>query len=319
MFDQQAGFKALLRYEGTSGGFDPPGLFQSEIHGLGHIIVTEGRRTLGELNAGKLVAESQDVFGSGPVLRALAGSIETFSNSVRAVTAKDEYAVALDAEAGRFIAERWVTTLQRLLLRSRAQSHGGAFLINPTRSMKHLRLNHSLRYDRIGRLLTLAVGHGLVRDALHDVISDEYMDTDADDIPMGLYLAEAIAEGDANDAEDALAGAIGFVAALSRVDGLILLNPNLTVLGFGVEITAPETDLDVMSVPNGRTTRGRKISLERFGTRHRSMFRYCAAHPASVGFVLSEDGPVRAVLRHGNRILLWENIELTWRDNAASS
>ena len=81
-------------------------------------------------------------------------------------------------------------------------------------------------------------------------------------------------------------------------------------LGFGVEITAPEIEIDVVTVRAGNSTVGRKVALERFGTRHRSMFRYCAANPGSVGFVLSEDGPVRAVLRHSNKVLVWDNIRL---------
>jgi len=35
----------------------------------------------------------------------------------------------------------------------------------------------------------------------------------------------------------------------------------------------------------------------RIGTRHRSMFRYCYAHDTSVGFVISEDGDLRAIRR----------------------
>ena len=315
LFDQQAGFKALLRHKDTSGGFDPPGLFQAEIHGLGHIVVTECRRILGELNSGNLVSESQDIFRAGPVWRALADPIERFCRSVRAVAAENKCPVAEDLEADGYMALRWIKTLQRLLLRARAVGHGGAFLINPSRSLKHLRVKHSLRYDRVGRLLTLAVGYWFVKEAAVDVIGNEYMENEAETMPIDLYLDESIAEGEMEDAEEALDGAIGFVASLSCLDGLVLLRPDLTVLGFGVEITAPEMDLDVATMPSGTTGRGRKVQLERFGTRHRSMFRYSAAHPGSVGFVLSEDGPIRAVLRQRNRILLWENVRLTWSED----
>jgi hypothetical protein len=319
MFDQQAGFKGLMRYESTSGGFDPPGLFQAEINGLGHIIVTEGRRILGELNAGKLVSESQDVFGAGPVRRALAASVEQFRRLVRAIAAENEYPIGQDEEADVYMGEIWVNTLRRLLLRARAQRHGGAFLINPNRSLKHLRVKHSLKYDRVGRLLALKTGHGFVEHGALDVLHDEYMETDSETMPLALYFDERNADGESEDAEEALSGAIGFVASLSRMDGLVLMNSDFTVRGFGVEITAPEMNLEVVTVPNGRMTRGRKVHLEGFGTRHRSMFRYCAAHPGSVGFVLSEDGPVRAVLRHTNRVLLWENIQLTMAENGDSA
>jgi hypothetical protein len=309
MFDQQAGFKALVRYEQSS-GFNPPGLFQAEIQGLGHIVVTQGARILGELNAGQLVSESQDVFSSGPVRRALQGSLKRFCKSVRAVATKSGRPIATDPGADLFIAERWLQTLRRLLLRARAHGHGGAFLVNPTRSTKHLRVKHSFRYERLDKLLALAVGHGFVKEDVFELLHDDYMETESDTLPIDLYFEEVVADGEKEDAEEALSAAIGFVGSLSRVDGLVLMSADLHVTGFGVEITAPEIDVDVVSVRSGGSSQGKKIRLERFGTRHRSMFRYCAAHSGAVGFVLSEDGPVRAVLRQRNKVLLWDNVQL---------
>jgi hypothetical protein len=50
--------------------------------------------------------------------------------------------------------------------------------------------------------------------------------------------------------------------------------------------------------------------MNHFGTRHRSMMRHCAAYPDSVGFVVSQDGDVRAISRVGEQIVLWDNIRL---------
>jgi hypothetical protein len=54
----------------------------------------------------------------------------------------------------------------------------------------------------------------------------------------------------------------------------------------------------------------RRGDLEQFGTRHRAMMRYCNEHPGALGFVVSQDGDIRAVLRIGDRLVLWENIEV---------
>jgi hypothetical protein len=40
------------------------------------------------------------------------------------------------------------------------------------------------------------------------------------------------------------------------------------------------------------------------------MMRYCFAHPKSVGFVVSQDGEIRAMTRVGNRLIMWENLKV---------
>ena len=38
--------------------------------------------------------------------------------------------------------------------------------------------------------------------------------------------------------------------------------------------------------------------------------RYCFAHPGSLGFVISQDGEIRAMTRVGAQLIIWENIEV---------
>jgi len=40
------------------------------------------------------------------------------------------------------------------------------------------------------------------------------------------------------------------------------------------------------------------------------MTRYCYGHPNAVGFVISQDGEVRAITRIGRRPVIWDNIPL---------
>jgi DNA integrity scanning protein DisA with diadenylate cyclase activity len=57
------------------------------------------------------------------------------------------------------------------------------------------------------------------------------------------------------------------------------------------------TGTDLMEVP-----------VESFGTRHRSAFRFCSSLEDSIAFVLSQDGGVKAVKRHGKDVLMWPDI-----------
>lgn len=40
------------------------------------------------------------------------------------------------------------------------------------------------------------------------------------------------------------------------------------------------------------------------------MMRYCFAHPKSLGFVISQDGEIRAMARVRNRLVMWENLKV---------
>jgi len=53
-----------------------------------------------------------------------------------------------------------------------------------------------------------------------------------------------------------------------------------------------------------------RARADAYGTRHRSMFNYCAAHSGSVGFVVSQDGDIRAITKVGTKLVMWENIRL---------
>ena len=61
---------------------------------------------------------------------------------------------------------------------------------------------------------------------------------------------------------------------------------------------------------SGRSNDLVPLDYERFGTRHRSMIRYCAAVPGSIGVVVSQDGDVRIATSRSEGVLVWENVKL---------
>ena len=61
----------------------------------------------------------------------------------------------------------------------------------------------------------------------------------------------------------------------------------------------------------------RELDYERYGTRHRSMMRYCNAVSGSLGFVISQDGAVRAITSVDDRLVMWDSIKLTYKEFAS--
>lgn len=131
-------------------------------------------------------------------------------------------------------------------------------------------------------------------------------------VPVELYLDQAIFADEADDFRDEITGCVRFVSSLSCVDGLVLMTPDLSVMGFGVEIRSGKDVGVVYLSPHARALSStmRAIDPNHYGTRHRSMMRYCMAHPKSVGFVISQDGEIRAMTRVGPRLVMWENLQV---------
>jgi len=97
---------------------------------------------------------------------------------------------------------------------------------------------------------------------------------------------------------------------LSRIDGLIWMKRDLSLQGFGVEITTKKEPKNVCTAMNSAGTRTWNIDMNHYGTRHRSMMRYCATSPQSIGFVISQDGDIRAITNVGGTVLLWDDVRL---------
>lgn len=114
-----------------------------------------------------------------------------------------------------------------------------------------------------------------------------------------------------DDSYNELIGAIRFVSSLSCVDGLVLLSPHLNVLGFGTVITEKSLpDSVYLSRTSSPSSKMTKINPEHYGTRHHSMFSYCNKHHESVGFVVSQDGEIRAIKYVDGQMVMWENIKV---------
>jgi hypothetical protein len=131
-------------------------------------------------------------------------------------------------------------------------------------------------------------------------------------ISMNLYLSESLADARVEESERELDGAIWFISLLSRVDGLVLMTLDLEVKRFGVEILQDLPPRNVFrSTTATATTRSlKRAEYQHFGTRHRSMMRYCSGIPGSVGFVISQDGDVRVMTRVGEKLVFWDSIRL---------
>jgi hypothetical protein len=195
-------------------------------------------------------------------------------------------------------------------LRARGYRHGGALLVLPEGTdLSGLNVKYPMQYDRLGDALAFEMANAAMSDITQNIIF-EHLDDDAESLPMMLYLDNSIADGELEDASREIDSAVWFIALLTRVDGLVLFDHNLCVKGFGVVIDIQDEPPSVMQAVTARGGRRKELAYTSFGTRHRSMMRACWAIRGSVGFVISQDGMVRAMTASESGVVVWRDLLL---------
>jgi hypothetical protein len=310
MIDQTVHFNTMLVRETEFGGFTPPGTFQITATGIADLSVYRGFDFVARLQQDELLMRQSDVFLSGPINDRLFDGIAACFAAIGRNVVISEFAKAPDPEEWLWwVIDTWTRTLCRLLISIQRYRHGGALLI--TTSRRDLDIKYKMNYSRLPSLLTDFASESIKMDSSSEQVGS-YLDDNADEIPVDLYLEESISTADATDCERAITGSVRFISSLSCVDGLVLATPDLGIHGFGVEIRTEKEPrsifLSTTPTPHKRTLR--PIDPIHYGTRHRSMMRYCFANPKSVGFVVSQDGEIRAMTRVGSRLIMWENLKV---------
>lgn len=292
-------------------GPDSPGLLECAIVGVGALEVYKDYTLLAALRQGTIGVGFNDVLGKdGPVRRALQPAIDGLVHGVRETIGAqvfDRRGHWADSLTGY-----WTTAIARILLGVQRYGHGGAIVLTSDDANAGLSIKYPLQYARLGPALGRLSLRRIERVAAEDEIHEDFLDAHEDDLPADLYLDEAVARSDEDDTEDEITGCVGFVASLSRVDGAVVMNRSLSVRGYGavIEVEEPPASVWIAEDVRGRVRDLRRIDPRNFGTRHQSMMRFCFSRPGSVGFVVSQDGDVRAMARAGDRLIVWEDIRL---------
>jgi Probable sensor domain DACNV len=313
LIDQGNRYHDFLNFESDTRP-ERPGLFQASITGVGQLVAYIGYKKIAELRLNVLVRRALDVLKGGAIHEALRPGIDSYRRAVRRGLAEFLGESRWDQAAYSPESASWLSAIRRLLLRVQNIRHGGAFLITPEEAPRGLSIKHEMTYERLrSNLERFAIVQAKI-EIMNDHVRDEYMEKDADDIPLFLHVDLSITGYDLEEIRNELEGAIWFISLLTRVDGLVLLSPTLVVRGFGVEITTQEKPPEVFIAGDIHATEAklREVDYQLYGTRHRSMMRYCSSIPGSIGFVISQDGDVRVMTKVNKRLVVWENIRLQY-------
>lgn len=311
-FDQEIHFRNSVNMEGSD-RFDRPGLFQVELVGVGSLSVYDDSVLIATINQDAIVTSFYDVLNIGPFAKKLKQIRLPGYLIARSLVKRKGVRVPVEYLKAEFD-ELWVAALSRILLGIKRSGHGGAVLLTAGNVAVDMSIKHKIVYQKLHDIIPQHVAQKLIEDRFWRQIHGEFLDVDDEFVPTSYYLSEAVAGNNVRDCEKGELGCVNFISSLARVDGCLWLVDGLQVGGFGVELTCREDPPVIFSAQDdlGRLKKLRVVELGGFGTRHRSMIRYCWAHPGSLGFVVSQDGDVRAIMRIRSRLIIWENILLQY-------
>jgi hypothetical protein len=219
LIDQANQFYAYRTYAAEY-GFEPPGLFQMQIAGPGHVIASHNGQRVAELKLDRLILRHYDVLRTGIVHQFLRDGLD---KHVAAVT--KSLAIQLDADLRDRAEHIWIKALTRLLLAIQSHRHGGTILI--TRRLQKLRLKqkYEVNFNSLRNALIESSRLHIYLNRLRTSMNSR----DAQTVPIETAKNFGSDIVSYQDALTALDGAIWFVSLLSRVDGAVILTPQLLV------------------------------------------------------------------------------------------
>jgi hypothetical protein len=309
LVDQQNRFHKFLNRNAEIEA-EQPGVFQASVEGTGVVVVYLRYEKVAELRINELIRNSLDLFRESPVRDLLNPGIEGHLQAIRNSTPDDIYLAADGMD--EYHTQQWLSVLCRILLRMQKFKNGGAILITD-RDGAGLNFKYSIDYERLATALEGNAVTKIKADYLEKNLLN-LSESKSNNIPSNLYFQLRKFEKELRACKNEIDGVIWFIALLSRVDGLVAMDGSLAVRGYGVEITTAEEPANLF-IASDRTATPAKLRpalYNHFGTRHRSMMRYCSQNPGSIGFVVSQDGEVRVMTQVGDTLVMWENIKLKY-------
>jgi len=165
------------------------------------------------------------------------------------------------------------------------------------------------RYMRVKYGFTDDESRRRVLTLMVDVMNELARNGEAGCTDVGWGTYEASPARQLAQIDEALFEVAHLVADLSHVDGAVVMNNCLEILGFGVEIAGESPE--VVRVARAHDLEGTErewVRTDRVGTRHRSAYRLCQALHDTLAFVVSQDGGLRFIRWHDDGVTYWEQV-----------
>ena len=282
-----------------------PSAIVIRVNAPGYLEVCRGSHLVGQLRDGEVTDGSMNVFESSWLPESFSGfREELFFAHEKARRERGHGWGKVNPQVGRILGQQMV---KRLIAAVQASHHGGILLtVPPERADSLLGENPYLhikyRFQAVEpcsryRSLLLSILERLAEVGGEDpemLIDWHHYESTTDARLMAL--------------DEALFEMSYLIAGLAAVDGAVVLTKRFDILGFGAEIKHGSSALGevacALDIEGERTI---VETLDGFGTRHRSAYRFANDMPEAVAIVISQDGGVQFVRKETSRVTYWNH------------
>lgn len=298
-----------------SGAVCPPNCLTISSFAPGNITISTLGFAIARLRNGQLIGTPLPDLDEGPIGSFLNSTAQELYRDTAKALGRKKY--SRDSDSDLHPMQLYYRTLARLLHLIREQRHGGTLLVLPDElSPEDGRLADrvSIKYHiEIPPVWKTLIDEGVANSHYYSLLfSNSHKYLPHDKKAPASKLREVINwEKNFEGARKRIAEFCSFVAALSAVDGAVVMTKKLRIIGFGAEIIATSPSLTaVREALDPALAKTALIPIERFGTRHRSAMRMCSSFEDCIALVVSQDGPVKAMKRVGADVVMWNDVTL---------
>lgn len=278
----------------TSSVYPRPEALTVTAQSPGSLIISRASSVIGRFIAGRFEMAQATPFHS----QALGGDL------IDRVSTHDAY--------GEFQTQYWgwyASSLEHLLRSTSGRGHGGTIIWVPRENtdtaLEQMVLGHRLTgfssiYDAFLEVLrqkeALDRAQKQILDDHRDGSQTSDTNTAAECVALSLHLPNL---------KTKLTTLLNTLAQISCIDGATLIDEYFVPMRFGARLRAEEWSGPIHPGPMPGFSSSEEIPRSRFGTRHNSAIDFVGAVPGSIAFVLSQDGPVRAITRRNETVFIW--------------
>jgi len=278
----------------TSGGYPRPEALTVTARSPGSLIISRANSVIGRFVAGEFKMAQATPFHS----KALGGDL------IDRVSSHDVYG---ELETGYW--HWYASSLQHLLRSTSGRGHGGTIIWLPREitetALTQVALGHQLtEFTPIYDTLLEVLRNEKILKGTQDQILDEHRDgsqhtstnISTNSVVLPLHLSQLKMK---------LTTLLNTLAQIACTDGAMLIDEYFVPMRFGARLCAEEWSGPIRHGPTPDFNSSEEIRRSRFGTRHNSAIDFVGMVPGSIAFVLSQDGPVRAITRRNETVCIW--------------
>ena len=275
----------------------PPNALIVRALGPGRIDVYQGPYLVARLASGLLTSrDTNRIFDLAPIHPFSHEGIELLAHRLQRPKTEPV------KEWANYELESYINTILGIVNTIHGLNHGGTLALCRKESAESISSNLRIKYPLLEADQPLRESFVHFLNKRHEwgdnfSIDDQYRSRDD---PEAQLLSLRVSQ-----ASQELAQSIALTGRLAGADGAIVLNSDLSLIGFGAEIlSGPAHSIPVVEAQDPLIDDVINLDPEQFGMRHRSAVRLVASTPGVVAYVISQDGTISVV---------WRESDLEWR------